>query len=50
MTKLAQARPQRSFCLARKYSDTLPMEFLADMIREILTEDENGIIPLVPNT
>ena len=25
------------------------MEFLADMIREILMEDEDGIIPLVPN-
>jgi hypothetical protein len=28
---------------------TLAMEFLADMIREILMEDEDGIIPLVPN-
>lgn len=28
---------------------TLSMEFLADMIREILMEDEDGIIPLVPN-
>lgn len=28
---------------------TLIMEFLADMIREILMEDEDGIIPLVPN-
>ncbi|WMS94476.1 BREX-1 system adenine-specific DNA-methyltransferase PglX [Pseudoalteromonas sp. HL-AS2] len=27
----------------------LAMEFLANMIREILTEDEDGIIPLVPN-
>lgn len=27
----------------------LAMEFLADMIREILLEDEDGIIPLVPN-
>lgn len=27
----------------------LSMEFLADMIREILMEDEDGIIPLVPN-
>jgi len=27
----------------------LAMEFLADMIREILMEDEDGIIPLVPN-
>jgi hypothetical protein len=29
---------------------TLAMEFLADMIREILMEDEDGIIPLVPNS
>lgn len=28
---------------------TLAMEFLANMIREILMEDEDGIIPLVPN-
>lgn len=28
---------------------TLAMEFLADMIREILMQDEDGIIPLVPN-
>lgn len=28
---------------------TLAMEFLADMIREILMEDDDGIIPLVPN-
>lgn len=28
---------------------TLAMEFLVDMIREVLMEDEDGIIPLVPN-
>ena len=28
---------------------TMAMEFLADIVREILTEDEDGIIPLVPN-
>ena len=28
---------------------TLAMEFLADMVREILMEDEDGIVPLVPN-
>ncbi|WML26301.1 BREX-1 system adenine-specific DNA-methyltransferase PglX [Neobacillus sp. OS1-33] len=28
---------------------TLAMEFLADMIREILMEEEDGIVPLVPN-
>jgi hypothetical protein len=27
----------------------LAMEFLADLLREILLEDEDGIIPLVPN-
>lgn len=27
----------------------LAMEFLADLLREILMEDEDGIIPLVPN-
>jgi len=27
----------------------IAMEFLADMLREILLEDEDGIIPLVPN-
>ncbi len=27
----------------------IALEFLADMIREILTEDDDGIIPLVPN-
>lgn len=31
--------------LAQEYA----FEFLADMIREILTEDDDGIIPLVPN-
>lgn len=28
---------------------TLAMEFLADMIREVLMEDEDGIVPLVSN-
>jgi hypothetical protein len=28
---------------------TLAMEFLADMVRDILMEDEDGVIPLVPN-
>ena len=27
---------------------TLAMEFLADLVREILMDDEDGIIPLVP--
>jgi len=29
---------------------TLAMEFLADMIRDILMEDEDGIVPLIPNS
>ncbi|HNW12597.1 MAG TPA: hypothetical protein PKI71_14640 [Candidatus Rifleibacterium sp.] len=29
---------------------TIAMEFLADMIREILMEDEDGIVPLIPNS
>lgn len=32
-----------------KYKNQKGMEFLADLIREILKEDEDGIIPLVPN-
>ena len=32
-----------------KLIHALSLEFLADMIREILMEDEDGIIPLVPN-
>jgi len=28
---------------------TLAMEFLTDMVREVLIEDDDGIIPLVPN-
>jgi len=32
-----------------KYRNQKGMEFLADLIREILKEDEDGIIPLVPN-
>jgi hypothetical protein len=29
--------------------NTLAMEFLVDLVREILMEDDDGIIPLVPN-
>lgn len=35
--------------LPHQRTHTLSMEFLADIIREILMEDEDGIIPLVPN-
>ena len=35
--------------IPKQRMNTLAMEFLADMIREILLEDEDGIIPLVPN-
>ena len=35
--------------LPQQRMHTLAMEFLADMVREILMEDEDGIIPLVSN-
>jgi len=35
--------------IPRQRMNDLAMEFLADMIREILMEDEDGIIPLVAN-
>jgi hypothetical protein len=40
---------KQSHVLPQQRMHTLAMEFLADMIREILMEDEDGIIPLVPN-
>lgn len=40
---------KQSNVLPQQRMHTLAMEFLADMIREILMEDEDGIIPLVPN-
>ena len=40
---------KRSHVVPEQRMHTLAMEFLADMIREILMEDEDGIIPLVPN-
>ena len=40
---------KQSNVISKKRMNTLGMEFLADMIREILMEDEDGIIPLVPN-
>ncbi len=40
---------KESNVIPKQRMNTLAMEFLADMIREILLEDEDGIIPLVPN-
>ena len=40
---------KQSNVIPKQRMNDLAMEFLADMIREILTEDEDGIIPLVPN-
>lgn len=39
----------QSKVIPKQRMQTLAMEFLADMIREILMEDGDGIIPLVPN-
>ncbi len=40
---------KQSNVLPKQRMRNLSMEFLADMIREILMEDEDGIISLVPN-
>ncbi|NTU49992.1 MAG: hypothetical protein HGA87_03730 [Desulfobulbaceae bacterium] len=40
---------KQSNVIPQQRMHTLAMEFLADMVREILLEDEDGIIPLVPN-
>lgn len=40
---------KQSNVIPQQRMHTLAMEFLADMIREVLMEDEDGIIPLVPN-
>lgn len=40
---------KESNIIPKQRMNTLAMEFLADMLREILMEDEDGIIPLVPN-
>lgn len=40
---------KKSNVIPQQRMHTLAMEFLADMVREILMEDEDGIIPLVPN-
>jgi hypothetical protein len=39
----------QSNIIPKQRMQTLAMEFLADIIREILIEDGDGIIPLVPN-
>jgi len=40
---------KQSNVIPQQRMHTLAMEFLADMIREILMEDPDGMIPLVPN-
>jgi hypothetical protein len=40
---------QKSSALPAQRAKTIAMEFLADLIREILNEDEDGIVPLVRN-
>lgn len=40
---------KQSNVIPQQRMHTLALEFLADMVREILMEDEDGIIPLVPN-
>lgn len=40
---------KQSNVIPQQRMHTLAMEFLADIIREILMEDADGIIPLVPN-
>ncbi|MGZ4042328.1 MAG: BREX-1 system adenine-specific DNA-methyltransferase PglX [Bacteroidia bacterium] len=40
---------KQSSVIPKQRMNDLAMEFLADMVREILMEDDDGIIPLVPN-
>lgn len=40
---------KQSKVIPKQRTHTLAIEFLADMVREILMEDEDGVIPLVPN-
>ncbi|NOQ74051.1 MAG: BREX-1 system adenine-specific DNA-methyltransferase PglX [Crocinitomix sp.] len=40
---------KESNVIPKQRMNDLAMEFLADLLREILMEDEDGIIPLVPN-
>ncbi len=41
---------KKSGVLPPQRTKTIAMEFLADLIREILNEDDDGIVPLVRNT
>jgi len=41
---------KQSNVIPQQRMNTLAMELLADLFREILMEDDDGIIPLVPNT
>lgn len=41
---------KQSNVVPKQRIQTLAMEFLVDMIRSILMDDEDGIIPLVPNS
>lgn len=40
---------KESKTLPKQRMNIIALEFLVDMIREILAEDEDGIVPLVPN-
>lgn len=40
---------KKSNIIPKQRMNDLAMEFLADLLREILMEDDDGIIPLVPN-
>tara|TARA_B100000242_G_scaffold294388_1_gene277050 strand:+ start:5271 stop:8981 length:3711 start_codon:yes stop_codon:yes gene_type:complete len=40
---------KQSNIIPKQRMNDLAMEFLADLLREILMEDDDGIIPLVPN-
>jgi len=41
---------KKSGVLPQQRAKTIAMEFLADLIREILNEDDDGIVPLVRNS
>lgn len=41
---------KESTTLPKQRMNTIALEFLVDVIREILAEDEDGIVPLVPNS
>lgn len=41
---------KQSNVIPKQRMNTLAMEFLADMIREILMQDEDGIVSLMPNS